>query len=111
MSGRFEKARRVIPGGVNSPVRAFGSVGSTPRFITRAKGARLWDADGHEFIDYVGSWGPMILGHADPAVLRVVRAALANGTSFGAPTELETALAERVVAAVPSVDQRTGGHH
>jgi len=101
----FEQARRVIPGGVNSPVRAFGNVGETPRFVAKARGARLWDADGNEFIDYVGSWGPMILGHADPAVLRAVRAALKDGTSFGAPTELETALARAVVDAVPSVER------
>jgi glutamate-1-semialdehyde 2,1-aminomutase len=101
----FERARRVIPGGVNSPVRAFGAVGGPPRFVARAKGARLWDADGHAYLDYVGSWGPMILGHADPGVLRAVRAALKDGTSFGAPTELETALAERVVDAVPSVER------
>jgi len=101
----FERARRVIPGGVNSPVRAFGSVGGTPRFVTRAHGARLWDADGNVYIDYVGSWGPMILGHADPGVLRAVRAALRDGTSFGAPTELETELAQRVVAAVPSIER------
>jgi glutamate-1-semialdehyde 2,1-aminomutase len=90
---------------VNSPVRAFGSVGETPRFIERAKGARLWDVDGNEYLDYVGSWGPMILGHAHPAVLRAVREALRHGTSFGAPTELETELAQRVVAAVPSIER------
>jgi glutamate-1-semialdehyde 2,1-aminomutase len=101
----FERARRVIPGGVNSPVRAFGAVGGAPRFIERARGARIWDADGNAYIDYVGSWGPMILGHADPGVLRAVRAALRHGTSFGAPTELETALAQRVVAAVPSIER------
>ena len=101
----FARARRFIPGGVNSPVRAFGSVGSTPPFVERAKGSRLWDADGNEFIDYVGSWGPMILGHADPAILRGVRAAARAGTSFGAPTALETELAEKVVAAVDSIDR------
>lgn len=101
----FREARRIIPGGVNSPVRAFGSVGLTPRFIDRAKGARLWDIDGNEFIDYVGSWGPMILGHAHPAVLRAVRAAMARGTSFGAPTENETRLAEAIRRALPSVQQ------
>jgi glutamate-1-semialdehyde 2,1-aminomutase len=101
----FERARRVIPGGVNSPVRAFGAVGGVPRFIAHARGARIWDADGNAYIDYVGSWGPMILGHADPGVLRAVRAALRHGTSFGAPTELETALAQRVVAAVPSIER------
>jgi len=101
----FERARRVIPGGVNSPVRAFGAVGGTPLFIRRARGARVWDADGNAYIDYVGSWGPMILGHADPGVLRAVRAALRNGTSFGAPTELETQLAQRVVSAVPGIER------
>jgi len=101
----FERARRVIPGGVNSPVRAFASVGGTPRFVARARGAHLWDADGNEYIDYVGSWGPMILGHAHPAVLRAVRDALRDGTSFGAPTERETELAWRVVEAVPSIER------
>jgi glutamate-1-semialdehyde 2,1-aminomutase len=86
-------------------VRAFGSVGETPRFVARARGAKLWDADGNEYIDYVGSWGPMILGHAHPAVLRAVRGALRDGTSFGAPTELETELARRVVEAVPSIER------
>jgi glutamate-1-semialdehyde 2,1-aminomutase len=80
-------------------------VGGTPRFIARAKGAHVWDADGNRYVDYVGSWGPMILGHADPGVLRAVRAALRHGTSFGAPCELETELAQRVVAAVPSVER------
>jgi glutamate-1-semialdehyde 2,1-aminomutase len=94
----------VIPGGVNSPVRAFGAVGQVPRFIAKAKGARVWDVDGNEFIDYVGSWGPMVLGHADPGVLRAVRAALRQGTSFGAPTEIETELAELICGAVASVD-------
>jgi glutamate-1-semialdehyde 2,1-aminomutase len=101
----FERARRVIPGGVNSPVRAFGSVGLVPRFVARARGARLWDVDGNEYIDYVGSWGPMILGHADPGVLRAVRAALRDGTSFGAPTPLETELAQLVCKALPSVER------
>ena len=94
-----------MPGGVNSPVRAYGSVGGVPPFIDRAKGARLWDVDGNEYIDYVGSWGPMILGHADPAVLRAVRAAMARGTSFGAPTELETELAEAIRRALPSLQK------
>jgi glutamate-1-semialdehyde 2,1-aminomutase len=101
----FERARRYIPGGVNSPVRAYGSVGLSPPFIARAKGARIWDADGNEFIDYVGSWGPMILGHADAGVLRAVRAAMKSGTSFGAPTELETELARLVCDALPSVEK------
>ena len=94
-----------IPGGVNSPVRAYGSVDGTPPFIDHAKGARLWDADGNEYIDYVGSWGPMILGHAHPAVLRAVRAALSRGTSFGAPTEAETHLAEAIARVLPSVEK------
>jgi glutamate-1-semialdehyde 2,1-aminomutase len=97
-------AQKRIPGGVNSPVRAYGSVDGTPPFIERAKGARIWDADGNEYIDYVGSWGPMILGHAHPAVLREVRAAMARGTSFGAPTENETKLAEAIARVLPSVE-------
>jgi glutamate-1-semialdehyde 2,1-aminomutase len=100
----FEQARRVTPGGVNSPVRAFGSVGGTPRFIERASGARLWDSDGNEYVDYVGSWGPMILGHDHPEVREAVREALGRGTSFGAPSPGEVALAELVVDMVPSVD-------
>jgi glutamate-1-semialdehyde 2,1-aminomutase len=101
----FERAQRIIPGGVNSPVRAFGSVGGEPRFIERGAGCRVWDADGNEYIDYVGSWGPLILGHADPGVLQAVGDALARGTSFGAPTELETRLAEAIGAALPSVER------
>jgi glutamate-1-semialdehyde 2,1-aminomutase len=101
----FREASRWIPGGVNSPVRAFGSVGGVPRFIERAKGAYLWDVDGNRYIDYVGSWGPMILGHADPAVLRAVRRTLARGTSFGAPTEIETQLAMAICRAVPGVEK------
>ena len=99
------RARRVIPGGVNSPVRAYGSVGGTAPFVVRGKGARLWDADGNEYVDYVGSWGPLILGHAHPAVLRAVREAAAAGTSFGAPTEREVELAEFVCRALPSVEK------
>jgi len=99
------RARRVIPGGVNSPVRAFGSVGGVARFIERGKGCRIWDADGNEYVDYVGSWGPLILGHAQPAVLRAVKQAMASGTSFGAPTELEVELAEAICRALPSVDR------
>ena len=102
----FRAAQRVIPGGVNSPVRAFGSVGLVPPpFIERGRGARIWDVDGNEYIDYVGSWGPLILGHAHPAVLRRVREALARGTSCGAPTELETRLAEAIRRALPSIEQ------
>lgn len=100
----FARAKRRIPGGVNSPVRAFQSVGGTPRFLVRGRGCRVWDADGNAYVDYVGSWGPLILGHADPGVLRAARAAMANGTSFGAPTELEVRMAEAVAAAMPAVD-------
>ncbi len=99
----FKRAKRVIPGGVNSPVRAFGSVGGVPRFIERGKGCRIWDADGNEYIDFVGSWGPLIAGHANPAVLKALRAAMASGTSFGAPTEREIELAELITGALPSV--------
>jgi len=98
-------ARRVIPGGVNSPVRAFGGVGGDPLFIRSAKGSRITDVDGNEYIDYVGSWGPMILGHAHPAVLEAVRSAADRGTSFGAPTEEETELARLVVERVPGVEK------
>ena len=98
-------AQKRIPGGVNSPVRAFGSVDGTPPFIESARGARVVDADGNEYIDYVGSWGPMILGHANPGVLRAVRAAMKKGTSFGAPTENETNLAEAICRALPSVEK------
>lgn len=101
----FERARRVIPGGVNSPVRAFRAVGGTPRFIARAEGAYMVDAEGKRYIDYIGSWGPMILGHGHPAVLEAVQRAAAEGLSFGAPTEREVELAERILALVPSVEQ------
>ena len=101
----FERAQRVIPGGVNSPVRAFRAVGGTPRFITRAQGAYLWDAEGSRYIDYIGSWGPMILGHGHPAVLEAVQRAAVDGFSFGAPTEREIELAEHIIALVPSVEQ------
>jgi len=101
----FERAQRVIPGGVNSPVRAFRAVGGTPRFITRAEGSYMWDAEGVRYIDYIGSWGPMILGHGHPEVLEAVRKAAADGLSFGAPTEREIALAEAIIAQVPSVEQ------
>ena len=83
----FERAQQSIPGGVNSPVRAFRAVGGTPRFIARADGPYMWDADGNKYIDYIGSWGPMILGHGHPAVLEAVQKALLEGFSFGAPTE------------------------
>ncbi len=100
----YEAACRVLPGGVNSPVRAFGAVGGTPRFIQSAKGAILTDVDGNEYIDYVGSWGPMILGHADDRVTAAVSKSLHHGSSFGAPTLRETQLAEMVVDAVPSIE-------
>ena len=100
----FDRARARIPGGVNSPVRAFGSVSMTPRFITRAAGDRIWDADGKKYIDFVGSWGPMILGHAHPAVLEAVAKAAADGLSFGAATEREVEMAELICSLVPSMD-------
>lgn len=101
----FEKSRQVIPGGVNSPVRAFKSVGADPVFYERAKGSHVWDADGNEYIDFVASWGPMILGHAPGVVLDAVREQLDKGTSFGAPTEIELKMAEAVAAAVPSIEE------
>lgn len=101
----FEQARRYIPGGVNSPVRAFGGVGGTPPFIARAEGPYLYDEAGRRYIDYVGSWGPMIAGHAHPRVIEAVRQAAGNGLSFGAPTVVETALARRVVELIPSIEQ------
>jgi glutamate-1-semialdehyde 2,1-aminomutase len=100
----FERAARSIPGGVNSPVRAFRAVGGTPRFFTRGEGSRVWDADGFSYIDYVGSWGPLILGHAHPEVVEAVREAAARGLSFGAPTELEVEMAEVLKRLVPSMD-------
>lgn len=100
----FAEARRVIPGGVNSPVRAFRGVGGTPRFIARAEGAYLEDVDGRRYVDYVGSWGPMLFGHADPDVVRAVAEAAADSTSFGAPTEVEVRVAELICALVPSVE-------
>ena len=103
-SDLFARAQRVIPGGVNSPVRAFRSVGCDPLFYERAKGSRVWDADGNEYIDFVASWGPMILGHAPDVVLDAVREQLDRGTSYGAPTEIEVTMAEAVVAAVPSIE-------
>jgi glutamate-1-semialdehyde 2,1-aminomutase len=101
----FASASRILPGGVDSPVRAFKSVGGTPLFITRAKGAHLEDADGHEYIDYVMSWGPLIHGHAPKGLLKALAAAAARGTSFGAPTELETRLAQRVATLMPSIER------
>ena len=98
------RARQVIPGGVNSPVRAFRAVGGTPRFVQRAKGAYFWDANDTRYIDYIGSWGPMILGHGHPAVEEAVRQAAADGFSFGAPTEREIELAEEILSLVPSME-------
>ncbi|MEY2839737.1 MAG: glutamate-semialdehyde--aminomutase [Pseudomonadota bacterium] len=101
----FERAQRVIPGGVNSPVRAFRAVGGTPRFIARAQGAYMWDAEGTQYIDYIGSWGPMILGHGHPEVLEAIQKASVDGLSFGAPTEREVELAEAILSHVPSAEQ------
>jgi glutamate-1-semialdehyde 2,1-aminomutase len=101
----FERAQKTIPGGVNSPVRAFRSVGGTPRFIDRAQGPYFWDADGKRYIDYIGSWGPMILGHVHPEVLEAVQRVLVNGFSFGAPTEAEIEIAEEICKLVPSMQQ------
>ena len=100
----FDRARRVIPGGVNSPVRAFRSVGGSPVFVDRASGAYLWGADGTQYTDYVGSWGPMILGHAHPDVIAAIVHAAARGTSYGAPTELEVKYAEALIAIYPSME-------
>jgi len=100
----FTEACKYIPGGVNSPVRAFRGVGGEPVFFARAKGPRAWSADGREFIDYVGSWGPMILGHADPEVIRIVQETAINGLSFGAPTEIETTVARKIIDLVPSIE-------
>jgi glutamate-1-semialdehyde 2,1-aminomutase len=101
----FARAQQVIPGGVNSPVRAFRAVGRTPLFIRQAHGASLTDADGNSYIDYVGSWGPMIMGHAHPAVIEAVRDASSKGTSYGAPTELEIELANQITSAFPSIEK------
>ena len=100
----FAQAARVIPGGVNSPVRAFKAVGGSPIFIERAEGAYLWDADGTRYIDYVLSWGPMIAGHAHPQVLDAVQKKMRNGLSFGAPTEIEITLAEKICSIMPNMD-------
>jgi glutamate-1-semialdehyde 2,1-aminomutase len=101
----FQAAQRVIPGGVNSPVRAFRAVGGTPPFISRGSGARIWDADGKSYIDYVGSWGPLILGHSHPAVVKAVQDVAARGLSFGAPTAAEVKLADVLCARVPGLEQ------
>lgn len=101
----FQEALRWIPGGVNSPVRAFKAVGGTPRFVVQGKGSRIWDADGREYIDYVCSWGPLILGHAHPIVVAALKDQVEKGTSYGAPTELEVELASLICSALPSVDR------
>ncbi len=101
----FDRALRSIPGGVNSPVRAFKSVGGTPRFIAKGSGAYLWDVDGKRYLDFVASWGPLILGHAHPEVLRALQESMVNGTSFGAPSEGEVVLAEMIIKAFPGMDR------
>jgi len=103
-SNFFAEAKEIIPGGVNSPVRAFKSVGADPVFISRAAGSHVYDVDGNDYIDYVGSWGPMILGHCHPDVVTAIKRTAESGCSFGAPTELEITLAEMVIAAVPSIE-------
>ena len=104
MNSLFAEAQKLIPGGVNSPVRAFRSVGGTPRFIREAAGSKVIDAEGREYIDYVASWGPMILGHSHPGVVQAIREAAGRGTSYGAPTEVEIEMAKRIVAAFPSIE-------
>jgi glutamate-1-semialdehyde 2,1-aminomutase len=99
----FARSQKLMPGGVNSPVRSFGGVGGTPPFLTKGKGAQVWDADGNKYIDFLGSWGPLILGHAHPAVVEAVQRVAADGTSFGAPTEGELTLAELISSAMPSI--------
>ena len=101
----FEAASRILPGGVDSPVRAFKSVGATPLFVVRGKGAHIEDADGHRYIDYVMSWGPLIHGHAPAGLIKALGAAAKRGTSFGAPTDLETRLAQRVATLMPSMER------
>ena len=101
----FARAQKSTPGGVNSPVRAFRSVGGTPRFITRADGPYFWDADDKRYIDYIGSWGPAIVGHAHPEVISAVQKAAAHGLSFGAPTEGEILMAEMICKIVPTIEQ------
>src|SRR5438093_166264 len=101
----FNRAQKVIPGGVNSPVRAFRAVGGKPLFIAKGNGSRIWDADGKEYIDYIGSWGPLIFGHRSPEVVTALNEVLQIGTSFGAPTEREVELAELITSILPSVDK------
>ena len=101
----FAEAQSFIPGGVNSPVRAFGAVGGTPIFIKSGSGCHLTDVDGNTYVDYVGSWGPLILGHAEPRIVKRIHEAVANGTSYGAPTELEIKLAQLMKEAMPSLEK------
>src|SRR5579872_1089347 len=101
----FASALKYIPGGVNSPVRAFRAVGGQPFFVNRAKGARVWDVDGNEYIDYVGTWGPAILGHAHPKIIKAVQAAAENGTSFGIPNPFEVTMARLICSLVPSIEK------
>ena len=101
----FEQSQKLIPGGVNSPVRAFKSVGGVPRFFSRGEGAYLWDADGKQYLDYVGSWGPAILGHAHPDTVKAVQDTAARGLSFGAPTELELEMAELLTRLLPGFEK------
>lgn len=100
----YATATRYMPGGVNSPARAWTAVGGDPLFISRAEGSRVWDADDNEYIDYVCSWGPMVLGHAHPEVVAAINAAVSRGTSFGAPTEVENRMAQKVVESFQSMD-------
>ncbi|HZK54997.1 MAG TPA: aminotransferase class III-fold pyridoxal phosphate-dependent enzyme, partial [Desulfosporosinus sp.] len=100
----FDKAQKVMPGGVNSPVRAFKSIGRDPVFIDRGEGSHIWDIDGNRYLDFVCSWGPLIVGHAHPDVVEVIKRVAEQGTSYGAPTEVETVLAEEVLKAYPSMD-------
>src|SRR6202022_4632659 len=100
----FARAQNLLPGGVDSPVRAFRAVGGTPRFVARGKGSAIWDVDGNRYVDYLASWGPLIAGHAHPGVVAAIQDAAAKGTSFGAPTEAEIELAELVKQAFPSID-------
>src|ERR1700729_464040 len=102
--GLFARAQKLIPGGVNSPVRAFRGVGGSPPFIARGEGSHIFDVDGNEYIDYVGSWGPLLLGHRHPAILSALEKALLIGTSFAAPTEQEVELAVAICEAVPSIE-------
>src|SRR5215470_12663434 len=101
----FAEALRYIPGGVNSPVRAFRAVGGQPFFVTKAKGAHVWDVDGNDYVDYVGTWGPAILGHAHPKIIQAVQSAASHGTSFGIPNPFEVSMAKSICAMVPSVEK------